>query len=428
MANTYELGAPECLQASTVWWSCSGIVVHFTAMRTSARMHDVPACARIQQRIQRSRSIRTHEQETPKRTPRLVRAGALTREDLVEMSKRAHDAIFPAHEDSASVIGLERFSSRFVHGVLTAAPSGAGAAAQPPAAAQSPRRRRRRSTREWGSRAGVHGTHKARRASPRQAALAAPFNPAKAHGVGIKPPGSDEDASAIRLPHGQSGSLHAWNQGGGDGLTTPTTALRAAMNRALRLNDDQQTAAPSPKKAKGLDARRYLGDIADPFLRGLYGADEGFCSYSGGENMPIDEARVLGKILGFEGDLVRPSSLLASACFDCCREVGRERESLWFSAVAAVLGNRDSSLWRHLAVWEVCALCACLRVLLWCESVDPCLLADLHACMYSTLPPLTRSFAPSLPLRAQDELRGMHKTACTLMEALERDLEQWPTW
>ena len=88
----------------------------------------------------------------------------------------------------------------------------------------------------------------------------------------------------------------------------------------------------------------------------------------------------------------------------------------------------------------------CVLESLWCDvnlSIHACLRTCTHACIALSLSlslslahththththTLTRSFAPSLPLLAQDELRGMHKTACTLMEALERDLEQWPTW
>ena len=74
-----------------------------------------------------------------------------------------------------------------------------------------------------------------------------------------------------------------------------------------------------------------------------------------------DDARVLGRVLGFAGDVIRPSSLLACACFLCAVDErsgsdsrgggGRERKDA-LAAAACALQGRGIKVRAHLDVWE----------------------------------------------------------------------------
>ena len=74
-----------------------------------------------------------------------------------------------------------------------------------------------------------------------------------------------------------------------------------------------------------------------------------------------DDARVLGRVLGFAGDVIRPRSLLACACFLCAVDErsgsdsrgggGRERKDA-LAAAACALQGRGIKVRAHLDVWE----------------------------------------------------------------------------
>ena len=144
---------------------------------------------------------------------------------------------------------------------------------------------------------------------------------------------------------------------------TPVGALASAMNRALKIKGPQ-VGASSPISKTGArktqhtvtrstggggvgggkeadtGVYRFLGEMgggscreggggkrdggvgggSNQFLQDVYGIDGKFHAHLGQDAYAPDAARVLGRVLGFSGDLIRPTSLLAQACFECSGE------------------------------------------------------------------------------------------------------------
>ena len=352
--------------------------------------------------------------QRPERPQRRRPPGLLAREEVLELGRKAREAIFPAHE---SEIGLMRHAPSVVHGVVSAA---ATAALRPQWAAEgtassSPRARasrRRRSIHCGGVR--FREPHLSK-ASPKN-----PGKHKKSLAIAVPPAGGDRGG-------GRRGSLSARGVAGeaaGGDAKTPTSALSSAMNRALRLRGpDAGPASPISKAANRQlplasaraaaaaapralraqvgsrgDVYRYLGDAGaqgvgegedgvDRFLQDAYGLGDGkFRAYGGPSGFAPDAARVLGRILGFPGDLIRPTSLLAHACFVCSHEAGglngeadgvAECSSL--VGPARALQGRGKKLKQLLDVWE-------------------------------------------------QELAIMYRKACVDVQKMIQDLHFWPSW
>ena len=309
----------------------------------------------------------------------------LARDEMRDLAREAREALFPSHE---SEVGLARNTPHIVHGVVSArARTNANEAGD-----SSPfYRRRQRSMHKAGARFREPSLQKTRKSSPGT--------------LGKR----KKQHLAVALPHtagARQESLSA--RGEGTVQPTPTSALAQTMNRALRLKGpeagatspiNKHLARKSPKTsatANGdLDVYRYLGDLAvssredggahqDLFLLDLYGIDHG--GFVAGADVTPDAARVLGKILGFAGDMIRPSSLLAQACFACSSgqvSDGGDGKSTsnWVSleAPGRLLEGRGEKLRQHLDVWE-------------------------------------------------KELKIMLQSACCEFEKMTQDLHLWPSW
>ncbi len=310
----------------------------------------------------------------------------LARDEMRNLAREAREALFPSHE---SEVGLARNTPHIVHGVVS---ERARTDAKETGGCSPLFRRRQRSMHKAGVRF-------------REPSLPLTRKPSPPGTLGKR----KKQNLTVALPHtagARQGSLSArWD---GAVQPTPTSALAQTMNRALRLKGPEAGATSpinkhltrkSPKTsatAHGeLDVFRYLGDLArssregggthqDQFLLDLYGIDNG--GFVAGADVTPDAARVLGKLLGFAGDMIRPSSLLAQACFACSSgqdSDGEDRKSKgnWVSleAPGLLLEGRGRNLREHLNVWE-------------------------------------------------RELKMMLQSACCDFEKMIQDLHLWPTW
>ena len=337
--------------------------------------------------------------------------GVLSRDEVLELGRKAREAIFPPHE---SEIGLMRGTPSVVHGVVSARATGAR---RPQWADEAGATASSAWTRESRRRKGIHcgGPRFSKPHLSKPRPNSSEGKPKKSLSIAVPP------AEGMQGPTGE-GCLSARGTAGeaAGGTRTPTSALSSAMNRALRLRGPDagpaspirkagRCAAPRVPGASGAqveggrgDVYRYLGDAGaqkvgeggggvDRFLRDAYGLGDGkfVRSYGGPSGFAPDTARVLGRILGFPGDLIRPSSLLAHACFVCSREAGSltgenvengcAGEASSLAGPARALQGKGIKIKRLLDVWE-------------------------------------------------HELAMMHRKACVDLQKMIQDLHFWPSW
>ena len=337
--------------------------------------------------------------------------GLLSRDEVLELGRKAREAIFPPHE---SEIGLMRGTPSVVHGVVSARATGAR---RPQWADEAGATASSAWTRESRRRHGIHcggpRLSKPHMSKPRPNSSEGKHK--KNLSIAVPP------AEGVQGPRG-GGCLSARGTAGeaAGGARTPTSALSSAMNRALRLRGpDAGPGSPIRKPGRGAGSRvsgslgaqveggrgdvyRYLGDAGaqrvgdggggvDRFLQDAYGLGDGkfVRTYGGTSGFAPDTARVLGRILGFPGDLIRPSSLLAHACFVCSREAGSltgenvenggAGEASSLAGPARALQGKGIKLKRLLDVWE-------------------------------------------------HELAMMHRKACVDLQKMIEDLHFWPSW
>ena len=337
----------------------------------------------------------------------------LARDEILGLARDAREALFPSHD---SEIGFARNAPHIVHGVVSA--QAISTQIEPRQQGASPPlfyRRRQRSTHKAGIRFREPSLQKTRNLSPGRESSTLGKRKQQKLTIALPIAASGSADADQRRGGARRGSMSARGVAGEGGVQpTPTSALTATLNRALRLKGtdfgpaspiSKSTARKSPKTAtihvtahttSRQDVYRYLGDLAsshgdavggDQFLLDAYGIDRG--GFVAGADVTPDAARVLGKVLGFAGDLIQPCSLLAQACFACGNfqqgsdsgDVKGKGTQAWSSlaAPAAALAGRGSKLRLHLDVWE-------------------------------------------------RELKLLLQKACGELERMVEDLHAWPTW
>lgn len=266
----------------------------------AALRQDLPTCAEAADSTQLA-------QQNPKQ-PKRRSHGLLAREEVLELAKKAREAIFPTHD---SEVGLARTQAHVVHGVVSA--SALAGLEKQHTRRQSPR----------SSRAASKAPAKTAASSPRTKHTSSPGLAVAIGGHARSGSGQGEGLVAEK-----SGAMCARGVGGEAAVpvtpVTPTGALAAVMNRALRLKGGPNTpinkaasrktvataaTVTTPRAMAGggegkrqgneeagagaFSVYRYLGDDgaggshevgagegggpgADRFLQEIYGLDGGF--------------------------------------------------------------------------------------------------------------------------------------------------------